>query len=406
MLAAAVGLLVGLVVAIFDRVVLEGLQHHLLGLPLWVIASAPALGLAVSALTLRTIGRGASAATADEYLVAFHDPAHVLGGRVLVARMTAALATLGSGTPMGLEGPSLYAGATIGGYLQRRFPKVFAASDRRLLMVAGAAAGVSAIFKAPLTGVIFALEVPYRNDLARRMLLPALVSSACGYLVFVAVNGTDPLFRVFADPDLSFTDLAGAILVGVIAGVLARLYARMIREAKRVAARRSWLVVASAGAVIAALYAVTRGLTGEDLAVTGGYNVIEWAADPSHTLWLVAAIGLIRAIGTSVAIAGGGTGGIFIPLVVGGTLIGRFVGDLIPGADLALFTVVGAASFLGAGYRVPLAAVAFVAESTGRPGFIVPGLLASVAAELVMGPSSVTPYQVDTTEPGPRPAED
>jgi CIC family chloride channel protein len=47
---------------------------------------------------------------------------------------------------------------------------------------------------------------------------------------------------------------------------------------------------------------------------------------------------------------------------------------------------------------VPLAAVAFVAESTGRPGFIVPGLLASVAAELVMGPSSVTPYQVDTTE--------
>ena len=57
------------------------------------------------------------------------------------------------------------------------------------------------------------------------------------------------------------------------------------------------------------------------------------------------------------------------------------------------FTVIGAAAFLGAGYRVPLAAVVFVAEATGRPGFVVPGLLAAVVAELVMGRESVTAYQ-------------
>jgi chloride channel protein, CIC family len=56
--------------------------------------------------------------------------------------------------------------------------------------------------------------------------------------------------------------------------------------------------------------------------------------------------------------------------------------------------VVGVAAFLGAGYRVPLAAVMFVAETTGRPGFIVPGLIAAVAAELIMGTTSVTAYQV------------
>jgi CIC family chloride channel protein len=55
--------------------------------------------------------------------------------------------------------------------------------------------------------------------------------------------------------------------------------------------------------------------------------------------------------------------------------------------------VIGAAAFLGAGYRVPLAAVVFVAEATGRPGFVVPGLLAAVVAELVMGRESVTAYQ-------------
>ena len=55
--------------------------------------------------------------------------------------------------------------------------------------------------------------------------------------------------------------------------------------------------------------------------------------------------------------------------------------------------MVGVAAFLGAGYRVPLAGVMFVAETTGQPGFVVPGLLAAVAAELVMGASSVTPYQ-------------
>jgi CIC family chloride channel protein len=69
------------------------------------------------------------------------------------------------------------------------------------------------------------------------------------------------------------------------------------------------------------------------------------------------------------------------------------VGGAVNELDTSLFTVVGAAAFLGAGYRVPLAAVVFVAEATGRPGFVVPGLLAAVAAELVMGRYSVTAYQ-------------
>ena len=74
------------------------------------------------------------------------------------------------------------------------------------------------------------------------------------------------------------------------------------------------------------------------------------------------------------------------------------IGGAVNALDTTLFTVVGAAAFLGAGYRVPLAAVMFVAEATGRPGFIVPGLIAAVVAELIMGRSSVTTYQYAATE--------
>src|SRR5207344_2722482 len=120
-----------------------------------------------------------------------------------VARTLAGLATLGSGGPMGLEGPSLYAGAVAGSNLQRRLPRMFRSADRRVLLVAGAAAGVAAIFKAPATGAVFALEVPYQDDLARNMLLPALVSSASGYVAFAAIHGTRPILAVTGSPALS-----------------------------------------------------------------------------------------------------------------------------------------------------------------------------------------------------------
>ena len=77
-------------------------------------------------------------------------------------------------------------------------------------MVAGAAAGVAAIFKAPATGAIFAIEVPYQDELARRLLLPALVSAATGYLAFVAVDNTDRLFPIAGEPSFNFRDLIGA----------------------------------------------------------------------------------------------------------------------------------------------------------------------------------------------------
>jgi CIC family chloride channel protein len=144
---------------------------------------------------------------------------------------------------------------------------------------------------------------------------------------------------------------------------------------------------------LATIFVVGRLLTGESLTIGPGYDAITWALDPSHATWLVLAMLGLRCAATVATVAGGGAGGLFIPLVVAGALTGRAMGGAVHALDTSLFVVVGVAAFLGAGYRVPLAAVMFVAETTGRPGFMVPGLLAAVAAELVMGRSSVTSYQ-------------
>jgi CIC family chloride channel protein len=307
--------------------------------------------------------------------------------------MVAGVATLGSGGAMGLEGPSIYLGSTIGSALQRRWRGFLVGADSNLLLVAGAAAGIAAIFKAPATGAIFAIEVPFQEDLARRMLLPALVAAASGYLALVAINGTTPLFPVHGTPPFSFTDLAGAAVLGLTAGFGAKAFAVMLRHAKHMSglAHRGVRVMAC-GATIALLFAIGRGITGESLVLTPGYGVVAWALVPGRAVAVLLAVLVLRCVATATSVAGGGVGGLFVPLVVAGALLGRAFGAALGSTD-SLFLVIGIAAFLGAGYRVPLAAVVFVAETTGRPGFVVPGLIAAVVAELGMNQASVTAYQ-------------
>src|SRR5262249_57004675 len=126
-------------------------------------------------------------------------------------RLLASIATLGLGGAMGYEGPSVYLGAAVGSALQHRFSRFFSRDDAKALLVAGAAAGVAAIFKAPATGLVFALEVPYQEDFARRMLLPAGIAAALSYVTFVAITGTRPLFPVGGSPPFDLRDLGGAV---------------------------------------------------------------------------------------------------------------------------------------------------------------------------------------------------
>jgi chloride channel protein, CIC family len=404
--AAIAGALTGLGVALFETIVVEVIFDGLLDLPLWALAAMPTIGLVVAALSLRLLGP-VSPGTTDAYLKAFHDPAQGLSLRHVPARMLAAIGTLGFGGAMGLEGPSLYLGASIGAEIQARFHRLFRSVDHRVLMVAGAAAGVAAIFKAPATGAVFALEVPYQDDFARKMLLPALVAAASGYLAFVAIHGTASLIPSHGSPALSAGDLIGSIVLGLAGGLVARMFAALLRRAKTITTSAGiWVRVAVSGAVLALIVWIGDLLAHEPVTIGVGYHTITWALEPRRAVWILLAVLLLRCLATAATVTGGGVGGLFIPLVVTGALLGRAAGAIVPGLDDHLALIVGVAAVLGAGYRVPLAAVVFVAEATGRPGFIVPALLAAVAADLMMGSRSVTTYQqpsglVGRPEPGP-----
>lgn len=396
LVAALTGVVTGLAVRGFEYLV-EHAYERVLHAPLWATATAPALGLVLAAIILRVGGGGASPATSDEYLRAYHDPAYRLRPRHLGARIAASIATLGSGGALGLEGPSMYGGSAIGSMIQRKLPAPFRGSDHRTLLVAGAAAGVAAIFKAPATGAIFAIEVPYRDDLARRMLLPALVASASGYLTFVTLSNTTPLLSVgeFSIPSFQLIDLLGALLVGAACAVGARSFAKLMRIAKGVSLRALPLRLVLSSLTLVALFFLSRELTGLPLSLGAGYEVFrQWLfIEQDLAIWLLLTVFFIRCLASAATAAGGGVGGVFIPLVVGGGIVGRTVAELIHTDRAQLYTLLGIAAFLGAGYRVPLAAVMFVAETTGKPNFVVPALFAAVAAELVMGEQSITAFQ-------------
>ncbi len=119
-------MLTGLGVAVFERAVVDGVFDHLLDLSPWLLAFMPLCGLLLAWLMLRFVARDQSPGTADAYLHAFHDSEHPIVVRQIPGRMLAGIATLGFGGAMGLEGPSLYLGAGIGSFLQRRFPRLTA----------------------------------------------------------------------------------------------------------------------------------------------------------------------------------------------------------------------------------------------------------------------------------------
>lgn len=397
LLTALTGVVTGLAVAAFEGVTSRLLLEWLFRAPVAAQAVIPAAGLTLAWVALSLLGRGATPATADEYIANFHDRRHPLGERPAPSKVLASVATLGAGGAMGFEGPSIYMGSVIGSFFEQRFRRFFSREDAKLLMVAGAAAGVSAIFKAPATGAVFALEVPYQRDFAARSLLPALVASAASYLTFVAVWGTTPILAGHGSPAFDLRDVLGALAVGLFAGLGARGFSLLIRAAKHTEPRlRQWQRLILGGGGLAALVAIGSVLFSETLLLGPGYRAVDWAADTRHGLALVGALFVLRAFATSFTVAGGGAGGLFIPLVVQGALLGRIVGDVASVPTASLFPLIGAAAFLGAGYRTPIAAVMFVAESTGRPGFVVPALLATVLAQLVMGAQSVTTYQQPT----------
>ncbi len=394
--SVTLGALVGVIVAGFDQLTVEILLEEVAHQPLWFKAAAPFLGLTAATLILRSVGHGATPSTSDEYVRAFHERVPNLPLRELPAKLLAGVATIGGGGAVGLEGPSIYAGATIGQNLQDMFSRFFRRDEAKILLTAGAASGVAAIFRTPATGVMFALEAPYRDDVARRALLPALLASATSFIVFAAIIDNDPVFpRLgFEDPRIDLVDLLGGAVIGLVAGLAGRGYAWLVRQAKALsgeldAVRR----VVAAGLILGGLVVGADAVFDDTVTLGPGFEAVSWLLAGDRSLGLIAGLFLFQLAATIVTVGGGGTGGLFIPLAVQGIIMGSFVGEVLREEQTSLYPTLGLAAFLGAGYRAPITAVMFVAESTGASPYVVPALIAAAMSQLVAGDSSIAGFQ-------------
>lgn len=424
-LSIATGALVALLIAGFEylaqSVFLERITHR----PLYQIAAAPAIGLVLTALLLHWIGRPTSPATSDEFIRVYHERSPRLPLRDLPAKLLAGVATIGFGGALGLEGPSIYAGSTAGLAVHERFRRWLRREDVRILLTAGAAAGIAAVFKAPATGVLFALEAPYRDDVTRRALIPSLLAAATSYVTYINIIGPDSVIPFLNDPEsrlglnlidaplftddglvwiardqlsalfsgVEINDIMGAVLLGVLAGLGGRFMAWLVRQAKSRARETSLILRLFVGGSLLAGLAVGADIAFDSpLTIGPGFRAMEWVVAPEHGLGLIALLFGLRIAATIVTLGAGGVGGLFIPLAVQGVILGAFVGQVVNADRPGLYPILGLAAFLGAGYRAPISAVMFVAESTGG-AFVVPALIAAAVSQLVAGSSSVAEHQ-------------
>jgi CIC family chloride channel protein len=388
--SALVGLTTGLVMLAVKTIV-HDVEHEVLEADPWIIACVLMVGSLATVLIVQYLA-GRSPSTTDRYIEQFHNQPDQIDDGHAPGRVLASVTTGASTIPMGLEGPAVYAGAAVATFVKRAV-RPLSLVDLHSLLVAGAAAGVAVVFKAPLTGVIFALESPYRRRFVDSSVVPALVGSTVGYLTLITFKGTDPEFPL-PKVDITVGYVFGAAVLGLICGVLARGFAFLIRRAEHFATREPTIVRGLiAGLALVGMFVLGRVLTGENVAVSSGFNASEWALDPSHSIPLLLGVLGLRIICTSVAVGGGMVGGLFVPLLAMGAIVGAVFADVSSVDETTLFVVIGGAAFLGAGYGTPIAAVAFVAEITGMPGFILPGLVAVAVAQVAMSHRTVSPAQ-------------
>ena len=191
LLAGLVGVVTGLLTIILDEVVrvlflgdsfggkgFTGVVTSLYNASPAASFFLPFGGLVAAGLLLRKFASAPNISGTDELLEHYHNYSEGVHAREGVVKYLAAILTIGFGGSAGLEGPSISAGGVVGSWVGRHMSHRFALTkeDLRILLLTGASAGIAAIFKAPLTGIVFALEVPYKDALARRAFLPSIIS--------------------------------------------------------------------------------------------------------------------------------------------------------------------------------------------------------------------------------------
>jgi CIC family chloride channel protein len=322
---------------------------------------------------------------------------HLTNGEVrlkdTIVKPAASILTIGLGGSAGPEGPSLLAGGGVASALSRRFR--VQADLRRRLFVAGTAAALAATFRTPLTAILFALEIPYKNDLDRETLIEATIASVPAYLLSIAVLGSEPFFGVVSVSSLTLVEIALSLLLGLLCG----LYAVFFTKTFSWTAQLSFKLRKKLGGVgLIVLGATALSLSGFFSLYTIGVglhfvNVI--IQGTTFSLATLALIVLVKTFATTFTLNLGGSGGLFFPTIVIGAAIG-YIFSLTSNINLTImFVAVGMAALLAGTHKILLTPVAFVVETLGGV-FAIPALLASAVSYLISGKHSFYPLQPHT----------
>ena len=306
--------------------------------------------------------------------------------------------TIGFGGSVGLEGPMVVTGAGISSQVARLFH--INQSDRMLLLACACAAALAAIFKVPLAGILFAIEV-FGLDLTLSSLLPLFVASLSGVLTSYIFFGNAALLPIYVGDSFLMHNIPFYLLLGVVGGFMSAYFTFVYEEVNRFFSKFSsaYLRIVIGGAILGLLVFVMPPLYGEghevinhlkaghpELSISS--NIFGWNLEnPWVVILLLGGLVLFKVVATSVTFGAGGVGGIFSPMLFMGGVMGNCFARIINQIDilpyklpLANFTLIGMTALMTGVLHAPLTAIFLIAEVTGGYSLFVPAMVTAVVS--------------------------
>jgi H+/Cl- antiporter ClcA len=295
--------------------------------------------------------------------------------RVAVLKPISAAVSIGSGGPFGAEGPIIMTGGALGSLIAQLGKLTNA--ERKTLLAAGAAAGMSATFDSPIASVLLAVELLLFESKPRSLIPVALASATAAFCRYFLL-GPGPLFHVPLHAGfLDAAGLAGCAAIGLMAGVSAALLTLSVYKAEDAFARLPihWMWWPALGGL-----AVGLGGWFVPQALGVGYGVIEEILQGNAPLHLLLGILAIKWVIWAIALGSGTSGGVLAPLLMIGGALGGLAAGFLPDQGAGFWPLVSMAAVLGGALRVPLTAIVFCMEVTSDFHILLPLLVAVTVA--------------------------
>jgi chloride channel protein, CIC family len=294
--------------------------------------------------------------------------------KVALLKPVSSAVSIGTGGPFGAEGPIIMTGGALGSLLAQFFH--LSSAERKTLLVAGAAAGMSATFGTPVAAVLIAVEL-LLFEWKPRSFIPVAVASAVAATLRPFLLGAGPLFPTVAHPLLPWWGLLACVGSGVAAGLVSGLLTALVYGCEDLFLRLPihWMWWPVLGGL-----AVGAGGLIEPHALGVGYDNIRALLNGDMVLKAVLLLLVVKGVIWAVALGSGTSGGVLAPLLIIGGALGAVEAPLMPVGDSGFWAMLGMAAMMGGTMRSPLTALVFMLELTHDVNALLPLLLASTAA--------------------------